>query len=245
MSRVWSRFMAGLNTKTIAANTEELRALDAYVNVRGELAQSMLKTDRAVFDYVEHRDDYLRDDHAEHLDRLEENEHQRHLNRIRRDETVRGLNTHAEQAAMQRSFDHKIAVETNEAALAQAQWKAAHAQWGRDAFQQSLGYRRERLDHLYKTGAIDKEIDRLVAESLRDEALGAARQGVNSNASATADLSAIAVLEQMLAELDQELEIAHATHAGDDHKAALYAMRSRLTARLDELRRTQATGSGK
>jgi hypothetical protein len=237
--RLWSRFVAKLNTKTIEANTGELKALDDYVTVRGELAKSMLRTDRAVFDYVEHRDDYLRDDHEAHLDRMAENEHQRQLNRLRREETLRAVTADSERAAMQRNFDHKIVVQNNEAALAEAEWKAAHAQWGRDAFLETLGHRRERLDHLYKTGAIDKEIDRLIAESLRDEQLGATRQNVGT--SATPDLSSIAILEQMLAELDHEIELAHATHASDDHKAALYAMRSRLTAKLDELRRRTAS----
>lgn len=239
--RLWSRFVAKLNTKTIEANTDELRALNSYVGARGDLANAMLKTDRAVFDYVEHRDDYLSDDHATHQDRMAENEHQRELNRVRREETLRGVNAHAEQSAQQRAFDHKIAVQTNEAALAEAEWKAAHAQWGRDAFQQTLGFRRERLDHLYKTGAIDKEIDRLVAESLRDEQLGSHRGNLGATGAA-ADASAIAVLEQMLAELDAEVELAHATHASDDHKAALYAMRSRLTAKLDGLRRAPPSG---
>lgn len=233
--RLWSRFVAKLNTKTVEANTTELRALRGYVDERGELAKAMLRTDRQVFDYVEHRDDYLHDDHADHLDHLEEKDHQRQLNRLRREETMRLLSADTEKSAVQRAFDHKVATQSNEAALAEAEWRAAHAQWGRDAFQQTLGYRRERLDHLYKTGAVDKEIDRLIAEALRDEQLGAARASIAMAPDAAA-LSGLTVIEQMLIELDQELEIAHATHASDDHKAALYAMRARLTAKVSELR---------
>lgn len=240
--RLWSRFVAKLNTKTIEANAAEVRALTDYANARGELAQSMLRTDRAVFDYVEHRDDYLRDDHEDHLNRMEEKAHQRERDRIRRAETMRALKANAEQSAMQRNYDHKIAVQNNEAALAEAQWSAAHAQWGRDAFQQTLGYRRERLDHLYKTGALEKEIDRLLSESLRDEQLAAQNRNGGVSAQDGAVLSRLAVLEQMLAEVDQELELAHATHASDSNKAALYDLRSRLTAKLEALRRDAASG---
>jgi hypothetical protein len=240
--RLWSRFVSKLNTKTIEANAAEVRAHTDYANARGELAQSMLRADRAVFDYVEHRDDYLRDDHEDHLNRMEERAHQRELDRIRRAETMRALKADSEQSAMQRNFDHKIAVQNNEAELAEAQWRAAHAQWGRDAFQQTLGYRRERLDHLYKTGALEKEIDRLLSESLRDEQLATQNRngGISNQDGAT--LSRLAVLEQMLAEVDQELELAHATHASDSNKAALYDLRSRLTAKLEALRRDAASG---
>lgn len=240
--RLWSRFVSKLNTKTIEANTDEIRAFRGYVDERGELAKSMLKTDRVVFDYVEHRDDYLRDDHADHLDRMEEKEHQRQLNRRRREETMRALDANSAQSAMQHAFDHKIAVQNNEAALAETEWRAAHAQWGRDAFQQTLGHRRERLDHLYKTGAIDKEIDRLLSESLRDEQLSAHNRNGGISPRDSAILSGVAVLEQMLAELDHELQLAHATHASDDHKAALYAMRSRLTVKIDAIRREAPSG---
>lgn len=228
--------MAGLNSKTIAANTEELRALDTYVKVRGELADAMLNADRKVFNYVEHRDDILENDHQDHLARMEDARVERELNQKVREERLRSMQAATERAAVERAFDHKILVQAKEAELAQAEWKAAHAQWGRDAFNQTLGYRRERLDHLYKTGAIDKEIDRLVAESLRDEALGGSKPAERMGAEPHADQTAIAVLEQMLVELDQEIEIAQATHASDEQKAALYALRGRLKAKLEQLR---------
>lgn len=240
--RLWSRFVSTMNTKTIDANRVEVQALTNYADARGALAQAMLRADRAVFDYVEHRDDYLREDHADFLNSMEEKEHQRELDRRRRAATLRALDADATQSAMQREYDHKIAVETNEAALAEAQWKAAHAQWGRDAFQQTLGFRRERLDHLYKTGAIEKEIDRLISESLRDEQLAAHNRSAGLAPQHGNVVSSIAVLEQWLGELDQELEIAHATHASDDHKAALYALRSRLSAKIDAIRRDATSG---
>lgn len=234
--RVWSRFVAGLNTKTIEANTDEVRAHKAYAKERGELADTMLEADRKISHYLYHRDDILQSDHAAHLDGMEENAHQIELNRLRRDQTLLAAKADGEKAAMQHHFDHKIAAQTNEAALAQAEWQTHRAQWGRDAFQQSMTFRRERIEHLYKTGALDQEIERLIAEGSRDELLGGSKKPASSGAPSSPDASALATLERLLAELDEEINTAHATHASDDHKAALYGMRARITAKIVNLK---------
>ena len=233
LGRVWSRFVAGLNTKTIEANTGEVEALDKYVKVRGALADTMLDADRRIANYVDHRDDIIQDDHQAHLDRLEESAYERELNRKRREASVRAVDTHSVRSGMQDGYDHKIAVETNEAALAQTKFQADRARWGHEAFTQTMAFRKERLDHLYKTGALDAEIERLISQGERDQQQ---KKTVPTDKPRGSESMAAGVVEQLLDELTSEIELARRTHAGDEHMAALYAFRARLSAKRAELK---------
>ena len=229
LGRVWSRFVAGLNTKTIQANTEQVRALKEYGRERGELADVSLDADRRIANYVHHRDDIIDDDHAAHLARMEGSRVRRELDRQTREEMLKTMQAENAKRDIERELDPKIARQAKEAELAQAEWQSAKARWGRDAFEQSMPFRKERIEHLYKTGALDAEIERLISEGGRDKQKIENAPRLPGPASADAS---IGMLEQLLAELDLDIETAHATHASDDHKAALYAMRARLSARL-------------
>jgi hypothetical protein len=228
LGRAVSRFVARLNTSTINANTEEVQALTEYAKERGALADTMLDAERRIAHYIGHRDDIIEDDHEVHLDQMQENKHQRDLNRRRREQTTRALDAAASRGEMEQGFDHQIAAETKKAALAQAKWQTARAEWGHDAFAQSMPFRKERIEHLYKTGALDAEIERLITESGRDEQ----RRRNSPEGSASSSQDVATTIEQLLAELNQEIENAHATHASDDQLAVLYAFRSRLSAKL-------------
>lgn len=194
---------------------------------------SCLESERKIAHYVHHRDAIIKDDDEAHHDRMEDNHLQRELNRHTREEALKVLDVEKVNTRLQRDYDQKIAVETNETALAQAQWQTARARWGRDAFEQSMPFRKERIEHLYKTGTLDAEIERLISEGSRD------KQRVDNApklARPAPGEGSTQMIEQLLAELDQEIETAHATHASDDHKAALYAMRARLSAKLAALK---------
>ncbi|MFN0218208.1 MAG: hypothetical protein ACKVP4_05260 [Hyphomicrobium sp.] len=233
LGRVWSRFVAGLNTKTIEANTAEGEALNRYVKVRGALADAMLDADRRIANYVDHRDDIIEDDHQAHVDRMKEAAHERELNHKRREATVRAVDAHASLSEMQQGYEQKIAVETNEAALAQAKFQADRARWGHEAFTETMPFRKERLAHLYKTGALDAEIERLLSLGERDNQQ---RQHAPADKSRDPDSAAAAAVKQLLDELTSEIELARRTHAGDEHISALYAFRARLSAKLAELK---------
>ena len=233
LGRVWSRFVAGLNTKTIEANTAEGEALDKYVKVRGALADTMLDADRRIANYVDHRDHIIDDDHQAHLDRLEETAHDRELNRKRRAATVRAVDAHSVRSDMQEGYDQNIAVETNEAALAQAKFQADRARWGHEAFIETMAFRKERLAHIYKTGALDEEIERLISQGERDKQQ---KTVAPADKPRDPDSHASGVVEQLLDELTSEIELARQTHASDEHISALYAFRARLSAKLAELK---------
>lgn len=230
LGRVASAFVSRLNARMLHDNTEEVSARIAYAREHGELADAMLEAERKVAHYINHRDDIIEDDHAAHLDGMEENEHGRELNRRRRQGTIAALDAQAGCAATEAGYDMKIMIATKEAALAEAQAKAERAKWGRDAFGQSLPFRKERLEHLYKTGALDAEVNRLIHEAGRDEQ---SRENARGAGTSSSDLAgANAKINELLAELDQELDIAHATQASPDHLAALYGLKARLSAKL-------------
>lgn len=230
IGRAVSRFIAQFNTWTVTANTGQVRALEAYAKARGDLADASLDAERRIYHYVEHRDDILRDDHDKHLDQMEENRHQRELNRRRRQETLHALDDAAARSAIKRTFDPDIERAKKEAELAQANWEADRARWGRDAFNQSMPHRKERIEQIYKSGALDKELERVILEaeiaSERDKLPPVGR----SDPSATATSNTLK--EQLLREIDEEIELAHRTQASDDVKATLYAMRARLQSKL-------------
>jgi hypothetical protein len=201
--------------------------LTAYARERGVLADTILDAERRIANYLEHRDDLIQDDHETHRDEMEERRHQRELNRRRREQTLRALDGADARGAMERGYDDQVVEEAKKAALAQAKWERTRAEWGLEAFAQSMPLRKERLEHLYKTGALDAEIDALIREGSRDE-----QRHSNVSQGSTGSSDAVATIEQLLAELNQEIENAHATHASDDELAVLYAFRSRLNARL-------------
>src|SRR5207244_3396433 len=126
--------------------------LNAYVAESGSLAEAAMEADRKIARYVYDRDDIIEDDREHHRDQMAENAHQRELNRKRREATLRGVDAGSSRTQMQDDYDHKTAIETNEAALAQAKWQADRARWGHEAFTQSMPFRKERIEHLYKTG---------------------------------------------------------------------------------------------
>jgi hypothetical protein len=227
IGRAVSRWVAGLNTRTVKANTEEVRALTEYARERGNLADATLDAERRIAHYMFDRDDIIADDRETHRDQMEEQRFQRELNRRRREEVLKAIEADHTKSASQREYDQRIAKERNEAALAQAEWETARARWGRDAFDQSLPLRKERTQHIYAEGALDKEIEMLLTEGTRDQALRDGRRGTDPVANTTT----LTVLDQLIAEADEQIELARATHASDEILSFLYAMRSRLSAK--------------
>ncbi|MGD9784059.1 MAG: hypothetical protein AB7E80_17130 [Hyphomicrobiaceae bacterium] len=229
IGRAVSRFVARLNAATIRDNIDQVSALQDYAKARGALADATLDAELRIRNYVEHRDDLIQEQHEAHLDRMEENRHQRDLNRRRREQTLLALDGSAARSAIEEDYDLKIARAKKEAELAEAAWQADRARWGREAFNQTLPLRREKIEHLYKTGALDEELDRLLRE--REIATQRSRMAAAAGPGSTpcAENSTVA---QLLREIDEEIELAHRTHASDEIKATLYAMRARLQSKL-------------
>lgn len=229
IGRAVSRWVAGLNTRTVIANTEEARALAEYARERGNLADATFDAERRIAHYIYDRDDIIADDREAHRDQMEEQRFQRELNRRRREEILRAVDADHGKAAEQRDYDRRIAKERNEASLSQAKWEAARANWGHEAFEESLPSRRERTRHIYAEGALDKEIAMLLTEGIRDQAL---RESDGRRAAEPASKAeTLSMLDQLIAETDQEIEVARATHASDEVLSFLYAMRARLSAK--------------
>ena len=207
LGRVVSGFLARLNTRTIEHNTKEVEARSEYMNAVGRLADASLERDRKIARYQKDRDAIIEDDRAEHRMQMELNS----LSRGRRLREAKG--------------GEDIAQLEQQAKISDAKSASARAQWGHDAFNQSLPHRQERLEHLFKSGALDAELEKL----MRDKDV-AKLMGKNAEEAKTTRAETI---ELLLGELNLEIEAALRTHMNDDVMSALYAFRSRLRALLE------------
>jgi hypothetical protein len=207
LGRVVSGFIARLNKHTIERNTEEIRAHIAYAEAAGQLRDAALERDRKIARYRDDRDSLIKDDRAQH-------DHQMKLNRLRRERELR-----------QAQREDELAEQTHQAAAGEAKRLAARAQWGNDAFQQSLPYRQERLDHLFKSGALDAEIEMLMRDEQRTTLASGQKQAEPKQTEA---------LQQLLEALKQEIELSQARHASADVMIALHGFRARLESMIEE-----------
>jgi hypothetical protein len=207
LGKVVSGFVARLNKNTVQRNTEELQARTLYAEAQGALADASLERDRKLARYLRDRDDIIEDDRAQHR-------HQMEINRLERDRKLR----EAKRA-------DELSVLRHEAVIAEAKNNSARAQWSHDAFNLSRPHREERLDNLFKSGALDAEIEML----MRDKDLAK----LTGTANKTVAPPRNEIVEHLLAELDEEIESAHRNQQSDDVKSALYAFRARLTAILE------------
>ncbi len=206
LGRVFSAFVAGLNTHTIQRNTEELKVRTLYAEEFGKLTDASLERDRKLHHYLTHRDDIIRNDHEQHVRQIDK-------------ERVQGqLEAEDDQ--------HRLAMAKlrREQELHQAKRTTAQAQWGFDAFQQSLPHRKERLDHLFRSGAADAALDMIAVVQELMQAQGFKEAPEPSRTSA---------LEKVLEMLSLEIETAQANHASVDQLAQLYSFRSRLSALIE------------
>ena len=146
LGRVVSGFVARLNTHTIDRNTEEVQARIAYTHEVGMLADVSLERDRKIARYLNDRDGIIENDRAEHRLQME-------LDRLERERKLREAKRAEELAAL----EHKPKV-------TDAKFKSDSTQWGHDAFKKSLPHREERLNHLFKSGALDAEIEMLLRD---------------------------------------------------------------------------------
>ena len=124
--------------------------------------------------------------------------------------------------------EHQIALarERRKQELSQAQFAAATQRWGLDAFNQSLPHRQERIDHLYKSGALDAQLG---AAILSDKVNKVTTKEKPAEA-APEDHSSVA---KALEVIDQQIELAAATHASQEAMEQLTTLRARLSSKID------------
>jgi hypothetical protein len=206
--KLFSAFTARLNTNTIKRNTEEIEARIKHQHAETELAEAVLKRDLAVEHYLQHRDDIIADDHEQHLDQMEANR------------TARAL------AREEREHQMALARERRKQELTQAQFAAATQRWGLDAFNQSLPHRQERIDHLYKSGALDAQLG---AAILSDKVNKVTTKEKAAEAAPEEHSSVVKALEA----IDQQIELAAATHASQDVIDQLTTLRARLSSQIE------------
>ena len=207
LGRLKSAFRSRLNTGTIIDNTPEAKAYRLYMEEMDRLAEAIEKKERAVGKLVDDLPGLIQDDRAEHRTQME-------LNQSSRDRRLRETKQRDELAALE-----------HQAKVSEGKRAAARAQYGHDAFTESLPLRHERLTHLFKSGALDAEIEMM----MRDKDLAK----VAEKTTTTAESSRAGTIEQILAELNREIELAHANQEKDEVIAALYGFRARLTAILE------------
>jgi hypothetical protein len=230
IGRLVSRFTAKLNTKAIDANTEQALAYSRNLVAQEQVAHTALSTDRAVANYLNHRDDLIADDHQHHLNAMEHNQAQRDLDRLRRAEMLRDAVANDATAAVRRDYGVRILKQQKEAELAEAEWLAARAKWGLDAFTQSMPYRKERLRFLASSKAIDEEIKALIAEEARDQQQRPPDTAPKTEAGPpTSPAAKTPSLDDIIAEVAHEVELARARHAPDDVINGLLAFLARLS----------------
>ena len=102
---------------------------------------------------------------------------------------------------------------------------AARAQWGLDAFLQSLPYRKERIEHLFKSGAADAALDLIATlKELMDE------QTVKDAPGRPDPVP----FEKFLDVLDAYIKEAQKKQASDEQLALLHTFRSELSAAVEQ-----------
>jgi len=146
-----SGFMARLNTQTIQRNTEAVEALTAYRKEEGKLAEATLECDLKLEHYRKHRDDIIADDHERHRDQMEAN-------------CIERANAREERA-----HQMQLAQEKRKQELNAARFASATTQWGLDAFNHSLPHRQERVDQMYRTGALDAQLRAVLLDKQLDK----------------------------------------------------------------------------
>jgi len=206
VGKIASAFMSRLNTKTIRDGTTEAEAHRLYIEELERLAHSIAKKERAVAQ-LDHLDELIQDDHKQHKHEMERNDLQRQL------ETQRDKH----QLAL-------IALQQKEE-LSMAGRAAARAQWGLDAFLQSLPYRKERIEHLFKSGAADAALDLIATlKELMDE------QTVKDAPGRPDPVP----FEKFLDVLDAYIKEAQKKQASDEQLALLHTFRSELSAAVEQ-----------
>jgi hypothetical protein len=206
--RLVSGFVARLNKHTIERNIEEVRAHTDYAKARGEYAETSVEAERKIEHYLKHRDDIIADDHEQHLDQMAANR------------TARAL------AREEREYQMELAREKRKQELNKARFASATTQWGLDAFNQSLPHRQERIDHLYKSGALDAQLG---AAILSDKVSKVTTKEKPAEA-ASENHSPVA---KALEAIDQQIELAAATHASQDVIDQLTTLRARLSSQIE------------
>jgi hypothetical protein len=208
LGRFVSGFVARLNKHTIERNIEEVRAHTEYAKLRGEYAETCGEAERKIEHYLKHRDHIIADDHERHLEEMDKSREARI------------------DAREEREHQRQLVRERRQQELNQARFASATTRFGLDVFNQTLPHRQEELEQKAKTGTLDAELDMLmrvkdVAQSRKSEATPPPPPQTDA-------------LEKMLAELDHEIEVAHGTNQSDDVKSALYSLRSRVSALIEQ-----------
>ena len=135
-------------------------------------------------------------------------------------------------AAAQRKRENQRAIDAarQDEELYAAQHGANAQKFGHDAFLESLPLRLARVLENAKQDKFDAELDALIVEIDRNKQAAEARGSAEHQVS-----GALATTQHLLALLDQEIEIERQTTASDDALSRLYAVRSRLNAKLNEV----------
>lgn len=226
--RTFGRLLHDHRARTIRSATNEVDATRENLKALEDLHIQAGRTARAVDDFHYATPRIIANDRANTDHSMAEASIRRQIEAEESAQRLAEAKARGQRGRVQGDYDDQIAVFNNEEKLADARMRAERAQWGLDAFRRSMPFRRDRIEHLYKTGALNAELDRIILESERDAQL---RQGAARDGSDGLDAQG-AVFEQMLAELNQEIENAHATHAGDEVLAALHSFRAKVSARL-------------
>jgi hypothetical protein len=205
--KIASAFISRLNTKTIRDGTTEAEAHRLYIEELERLAHSKEKKDRAVAHYVDHLGDLIQDDHEQHLHQMDRNRMQRQLE------------------AQREKHQLTLAALQQEEELSMAGRAAARAQWGLDAFLQSLPYRKERIDHLFKSGAADAALDMIATlKELMDEQTVKVAPGRPDPVP----------FEKFIEVLDAYIKEAQKKQESDEQLALLHTFRSELSAAVEQ-----------
>jgi hypothetical protein len=183
LGRLVSGFVARLNRHTIERNIEEVRAHTEYAKARGEYADICTEAERKIEHYLKHRNDIIADDHEQHLDEMAANR------------TARAL------AREEREYQMELARERRKQELNQARFASATTQWGLDAFNQSLPHRQERVDQMYRTGALDAELRAVLLDKKIDEL---AAKGKPTEPAPKQQSNTDAIRAELSAQLEQE-----------------------------------------
>ena len=224
VGKFFSGIVARLNKRTLDDGKAEVKAQTAFIEAKGELADAAVVTLRKVNRYRIDTPSILENDRQDHADQLREAENQRKLAELRRQAELESAQRALERSRMEGDLDYHKSLASKQAEVAEANARRIRSEFYRRLQTLLVPIREKRLTNLYETGAIDAELDRMVAEGEREQKNGKTSTGQSVKKE---------TIDQLIAEINEQITLAHATHASEAELGVLYQFLSRLKAKRE------------
>ena len=225
ISSAVSGFVSDMRRRAFSKRASETHAHADLLDARSRLATSFETLTRRTnrlrdLPNILEEDQFIRDEERK------DGAHRRAVAALHRQQEIEREHAALGRARMERDLDYHKTLADKQADVEGAQARRIRSNFYRKLQATLVPVREKRLKHLYETGAIDAELDRIVAESERDDKSRKRQRGKESSATFS--------LDPFIEELNEEIANAQANHATDEELAMLYRFRARLKSRRAE-----------